>query len=96
MTALPPLPESFGEMTYMRPGGMWGRLEGYTAKQMKAYGQACRADLEVAAKLALSALLTCPRKTREVWKDGIDIDVPSPSTKYRDDAIAALRKVGIQ
>lgn len=40
--ALPPLPEPFGELDYQRPSGMWGRLEGYTATQMKAYGQASR------------------------------------------------------
>jgi hypothetical protein len=53
-------------------------------------------ELEAAAKLALDALLTCPRETREVWKDGIAIDVPSPKTKYRDGAIEALRKAGIK
>jgi hypothetical protein len=31
-----PLPEPFGELPYQRPSGHWGRLEGFTAGQLRA------------------------------------------------------------
>jgi len=62
---LPALPESFGELQYQRPSGMWGRLEGFTAEQMRAYGKACAAagvlaERERCAKTAESWTSTSP------------------------------------
>lgn len=41
---------------------------------------------------ACNALQLQPRQTREVWKDGIDIDVAVAHTKARDAAIEAITK----
>ena len=41
---------------------------------------------------ACNALQLQPRQTREVWKDGIDIDIAVPHTKARDAAIEAITK----
>ena len=46
--------------------------------------------LQAALTAALEALKAQPRVTREVWKDGIDIDVAVPHTKLRDAAIAQI------
>ena len=45
---------------------------------------------QAALTAALEALKAQPRVTREVWKDGIDIDVAVPHTKLRDAAIAQI------
>ncbi len=52
---LPPLPEEFGELPYQRPSGMWGRLEGYTAAQMRAYVLADRAQRVAPAEVVEEA-----------------------------------------
>ena len=41
---------------------------------------------------ACNALQLQPRQTREVWKDGIDIDIAVAHTKARDAAIEAITK----
>jgi len=46
--------------------------------------------LQAALTAALGALKAQPRVTREVWKDGIDIDVAVPHTELRDAAIAQI------
>ncbi len=38
---LPPLPEAFGVLHYNRATGFAGRLQGYTADQLREYGQSC-------------------------------------------------------
>lgn len=45
---------------------------------------------QAALTAALEALKAQPRVTREVWKDGIDIDVAVPHTELRDAAIAQI------
>lgn len=49
---------------------------------------------QAALTAALEALKAQPRVTREVWKDGIDIDVAVPHTKLRDAAIVQLEALG--
>jgi hypothetical protein len=45
-----------------------------------------------AMELALGFMLKLPRQTKTVWKDGIDIEVPTTQTEMQDMTIAALKE----
>ena len=76
---------------------------GIIKKADQLYIAACSPDVVLALLDALerkdrllnaacNALQLQPRQTREVWKDGIDIDIAVAHTKARDAAIEAITK----
>jgi hypothetical protein len=58
---LPALPESKHEISYQRPSGQWGRLEGYTADEMRAYARAALASAQPAPETYYAACDHCGR-----------------------------------
>lgn len=56
---LPTLPDAFGVLHYNRATGFAGRLQGYTADQMRTYGQACAEAARQPAPVADQLKLIC-------------------------------------